>query len=544
MNFMKRLLPAAFFLLHVTVAWTQTVPDAKKLMYYERFIGASYFLHDLLKTDPNNSEAWYLLTRCSIKAGRLRPMEDSLDLVPTEINKSPWIDCARGALILRLKNKANAEPFFKAALLNVKEKDPAVLAAVALAHVESDSGDLNTAVALLTKAIKMDKANPSYWIDLGDAYRKLQNGGEAFKAYTRSLELDGGNAMALYRMGILFVSQNNPEMFLKYFNQAVKTDSLYGPAWYSLYLYYYYRDPGTAINDLKHYVAVSDLDPENNYRLTDLLYLSKQYALAVEKAKQLIGNDKDSLSDHRLFKLLAYSHEALNDTVSALNYMRLYFKNKPDSACLTHDFEFMGDLFSRFPYKLDSGAMYYAKAMEYEKDSVKKTQDYKTIIKLYKKTRDYGNQALWEGRYFRSHSRTTNLDLFNWGISEYLAGNYKNADSVFGMYAIRYPDQTFGYYWKARSDAALDSGMEYGLAIPAYDSLIELTVKEKPENQNKKWLIEAYGYIAAYFANTRKDYTGATDYLEKILTLDPQNENAKKYIGIIKKNTSNLSKIR
>ena len=118
------------------------------------------------------------------------------------------------------------------------------------------------------------------------------------------------------------------------------------------------------------------------------------------------------------------------------------------------------------------------------------------------------------------------------------AGDYNYADTVFSGYAKKYPDQTYGYYWAARSEAAIDTTMQNGLAIPDYNKVIDLTLKESPEQQNKKWLIEAYGYIAAYKANIEKDYGGATTYLEKVIELDPGNASARNYIEILKKNNS------
>ena len=48
--------------------------------------------------------------------------------------------------------------------------------------------------------------------------------------------------------------------------------------------------------------------------------------------------------------------------------------------------------------------------------------------------------------------------------------------------------------------------------------------------------MEAYGYVAAYEANVEKDYDDAIEYFEKLLDLDPNNSDAKKYVEILKKN--------
>ncbi|HEX6333600.1 MAG TPA: hypothetical protein VFZ78_05185, partial [Flavisolibacter sp.] len=60
----------------------------------------------------------------------------------------------------------------------------------------------------------------------------------------------------------------------------------------------------------------------------------------------------------------------------------------------------------------------------------------------------------------------------------------------------------------------------------------------KEDGNYKKWTIEAYGYLAAYEANTMKDYSEAIGYFEKLLEVDPGNESAKKYIEILEKDTA------
>ncbi len=198
----------------------------------------------------------------------------------------------------------------------------------------------------------------------------------------------------------------------------------------------------------------------------------------------------------------------------------------------------MANMYSRFPGKEDSAAIYLSKAINMEKDSTLKMNYYKNIADLYKKMNDYKNQSIWLGRYYQSNARAGNVDLFDWGISAYLAKDYASADSIFTLYSEKYPDQTFGYYWKARADIAIDTTMEKGLAVPSYKQVIRLSTQDSTGHPNKKWLVEAYGYLAAYEANTEKNYPEAMEYLENLLVQDPGNVSAKKYIEILKKNNA------
>jgi Tfp pilus assembly protein PilF len=77
--------------------------------------------------------------------------------------------------------------------------------------------------------------------------------------------------------------------------------------------------------------------------------------------------------------------------------------------------------------------------------------------------------------------------------------------------------------------------MEKGSAIPWYNKLISMIETDTNNKTNKKWLVEAYGYLAAYQTNQVKDYKSATENLKKILAIDPENKDAKQYIAVLEK---------
>jgi tetratricopeptide (TPR) repeat protein len=268
--------------------------------------------------------------------------------------------------------------------------------------------------------------------------------------------------------------------------------------------------------------------------VTDLLYSSRKYQEAIQKAQQLIGQ-QGGVSEPRLYKLIAYSYKELHDSAKALDFMQEYFRKQNDTGFVVKDYETIGEIYDMLN-KPDSAVTYYVKAGTMEKDSVQHRAYAKKLAGLYKKQKDYSNQALWLGMYYDGNTKATNLDLFNWGLAYYMAKEFPMADSVFGLYETKYPEQDFGYYWRARSDAAIDTAMETGMAVPHYLKLIDIAGKDTANRTNRKHLIESYGYIAAYKANTQKDYAGAIDYFGKLLELDPANTDARRYIEILKKN--------
>ncbi len=529
-------------LMGMPAAFCQNIETARKYIYQERYNSAISELGNLLKENPNNPEAWYLLTDAYLATDKEAIIRDSLLQIPVEINEAPMMICARARVLAKTGKMDEAVKYLNQALDQTKKKDPLILFAAAEAQLEAPSGDYKSAIDLLERAVKRDKDNPDLYVAMGDAYRKLNDGSEAYKSYKNALSVKDDYVPALYKIGKIFEAQNNDEVFLPYFIKAIAADPGYAPALYELYFYYYHKDPAKAMDYLRKYIAASDYNIDNEYLLTDILYLNKKYSEAISEVQTLLQQLGKEIKP-RMFKLAAYCYKELYQPGNAMaynaaEYMKQYFEKELDSNWVSKDFELMGDIYNVMNGKEDSAALYYARASTLEEDNALKLGYYKKIAGLYNKMKDYHNESIWLSKYYVGNPAATNVDLFNWGISYYKARDYMGADTVFALYANKYPDNKFGHYWCARTSAAIDSSMEKGLAVPHYLKVIELTENDTGNNLNKRYLIEAYGYIAAYKANAEKDYEASIDYFNKLLQLDPDNADAMRYVEILKKNRS------
>lgn len=514
----------------------QSLPEATQLLYHERYESAKTALHKILKADAANATAWYQLSQAYLPLKEIQALADTLQHATPAVQQSAWYKVAYGQLLLAQNNLDSARLYFDQAIGTGRKKDPAILLAVANAWISEKNGDPNTGLLVLSQAGKKDIDNPAFQVLRGNAYRKLANGTEAYRAYQAALNEDGNNAEALYQMGKIFVAQKNAESYLDYFNKTIAADPLYAPAWYELYYDAYFKDAAKALNYFRQYLAVSDFNPENEYQHIDLVYLNKKYDSAIIMAQQALSTLPAGTMP-RLYKLLAYSHLGLQDTAQALQAMTTYFARANDSNFVVKDYEVMADLYNATPGKEDSALVFYQTAVTKITDSAALFTYYKKLVDLYKNKKDNANQALWLGKYYTNNAKATNIDLFNWGIAHFKAEQYEQADTVFGKYIDKYPDQSFGYYWRARVNAQRDSAMEKGLAIPHYDALVTVLQKDSANATatTKKWLVEAYGYIAAYETNQEKDYDDAIEHLQMILAIDPANKDAQQYITILEK---------
>ena len=511
--------------------FAQNINSAEDLLYYNKFESAENVLNQVIKDDPQNAEAWYLLSVVQDNTDDQVEFKNVLQNAPSNIKDDPYYLVAAGKILLDESNVQEAEKYFYQALEKTKYKKPEILLAVAKAKIVSEKGDANQAIDLLNRAIKKDKHNAELYNELGKAYRKLNNGTEAYKAFMQAIEVDKNFAESYYQTGMIFRTQNNSDLYLEYFNKAIQADPKYAPAYYQLYFHHYFRNVNTARDYLEKYIALSDHKIENDYDYVDILYLTKDYAKAIDLAKKIIETDKDK-TPARIYKLIAYSYQETNDHAKSFDYIHQYFDIAPDSIMIAKDFILLAELYVE-RQKPDSAMFFYEVGAQLERDTSSIIKYYKTLSDLAKQQKDYEHRATWLGKYYTLNKKSTNVDLFNWGLSWFQAGNYEEADSVFGMYSEKYPDQVFGYYWRGRSSAAIDSTMEKGLAIPYYSKVIEIGETDTT-GKSKTQLVEAYGYLAGYEANQHKDFAKAIEYFEKLLMLDPGNEQAKKNMQILK----------
>ena len=122
-------------------------------------------------------------------------------------------------------------------------------------------------------------------------------------------------------------------------------------------------------------------------------------------------------------------------------------------------------------------------------------------------------------------------DYYTLGKIYYGQNEWKKADSAFSIFLSLSPSDVKGCLWKAYSLVNMDPDSKQGLAKPAFEILIENAKSDSVKYSNE--LKQAYSYLSYYyllqFNKTKKTADGQSSkqYCEKVLMIDPADENAK-----------------
>jgi Flp pilus assembly protein TadD len=550
-------------LLFITGIRAQSIQEGINHLYADRDNSAIDVFQKLLAANPNNIEAIYWLGQTylemdEIAGARAAAARQLYEKALQTSANAPLILVGMGHVELRENKPADARQRFEAALTMTRTKkgdDPAILTAIGRANVDAKTGDLAYAIEKLEAAVLRDPKNAEIYLQLGNAYRKAkpgEGGGLAYTNYQKALEVNPNFPVADLRLAKLFESQKNWEFFLQYLNDAIKIDPKFTPAYYELFYYNFFRAKFPEAEDqLKKYIdsKLPEKDIQDEYLYAQLCWARKDFDCAITKAGSVV-TAKGDLTKPKVYRLMADAYFQKGDTlnkkgdsvnakvsfISAKKYSDLFFLKKNPEDVILPDYETRAAILSGLNASPDDVYNTYISGatvdttIEAKVDYLKKGAD-------YFKTKGDSTSRNKEGdvrlAIIKLKPSPSQRDIFDAGFAYYQGKSYTRSDSLATIYTQKWADETFGWFLKFNSQKAIDTSMTLGLAVPT--GIQYLVVLEKDTAKNKKAIIGVAGYLAQYYANVAKDKEKAIIYLEKLVQLDPTNDNFKKYLEDMKR---------
>lgn len=515
--------------------FAQNLEEAKRLVYYEKYESAKKALKAIVDAEPNNEEAIYWLGQSMIRPEESTPANwnEAKKLYQSKLsNKDNNLIMAGIGHIELLEGKVqDARNHFEAAVSMSQSKSIAVLNAVGYANGNPDAknGDPAYAIDKLKQATQLKKFNnPDVWVNLGDAYRKIGDGGQAIVSYQSALSVDPKYARADYRMGKVYQTQGRGQesIFMEYYNKAITNDPAYAPVYANLFSYYYETDVTKASMYFDKWMANAEKDAKSCFYQSLLKYAQGLFMEAISQADACIAAEGEYPYPN-LFSLKANAYNRLKDSIKTVENYNEYFKRQSPEKITAADYVECAKNMMKIAGNETQAGLLIDKAIALDSIEANKVQYLKSIAQFFENKKEFKNAADYYNKIVSVKKNPTKFDINTTGFNYYKAGAYQQSIDVFTLSTNKFPDDPYAFNMVGKASWAIDTTMTLGLANPAFEKTIQLgladSVKYRPQ------LMTAYKYFVAYFANVAKDKNKAVEYVEKAVALDPNDAEANEY---------------
>lgn len=506
----------------------QSIEEGKKFLYYEKYISAKAVLQKLVDANPNNTEAVYWLGQTLLAPDEDKDIAGSKALYQKALaanSNDGMLTAGMGHVELLEGKTQDARSRFETAINLTKGKDIAVLNAIGFANADfySKQGDAAYAIEKLKQAttIKGFK-DPEVYVNLGDAYRKFADGGNAQRAYEAALAIDSKYARAKYRIGRIYQTQGRgqEEIFMKYYNEAIAIDPAYTPVYFTLHQYFYETNVGRSAEYLEKYLAAKGSDEPNSCFLrAQMKYAQGLFQDAIVKSDECIASSPNPYPN--LYGIKAYAASKLGDSVNAKLSFDLYFQKQKPAKIGPTDYKTYAEILLKFPGNESLAGTFMEKAIEADSTEAGKVALIKSVAAKFEAQKQYKEAADWYKKILNIKKTPGKVDLYNAGYNYNRAGEYQQSIDIFNMYIQKYPDESFGYYLNARNYIKLDSLDIENKGLDNYMKIVMMmdAIKDKPGEKDR--IKSSLKYLIEYYANIRRDKDSALLYTEKGIVLDP-----------------------
>ncbi|QGW27352.1 tetratricopeptide repeat protein [Phnomibacter ginsenosidimutans] len=534
---MKRFFLSMMALAVAFGVYAQTVQEAYKDLMDGRVDKAQTSLEGLLAKDPASAEVNYWLGQVYITQGQLHRNSSWRDKAKevytkamTSTNQNPLIVVAVGHIELLEGKTAEAMAHFDGAVLasatkkNKKYGDPVVLNAIVRANAGGDSkiGDVKYAETKAAQSEELMGATPDMFVSLGIVYLKGggENGGPAKRAFEKAIALDPNFAPAYWRIGKIFESQKNPEMYLDFYEKAIKASDKFSLSYLSMYDHYKNRDVNKAKEYIELFIANADKDIETDYFYADYLFRAGKYQESLQKAKDI----EASLSGEKFAKvnkLYSFNYDRLKDSVKAMEYMEKYLAQEDADKIEGEDYAYMAASYLKVPGNVVKAETMAEKAIGLDTSVAGKVIIMDGMANAYTTQQDWVGAYKWMARKQQVKPDNSARNLYFLSDAALKAKEFDACQSIASQYIASFPDQPQGYIFKSRAAIAADPDTSKGSAIPAIDEYTQFLMKDTVKNKGR--IIQNHGYKVFYYLVKAQDYQKAIDAGNAILAIDPAN---------------------
>jgi tetratricopeptide (TPR) repeat protein len=619
------MLAVIFSVLITVTSNAQDLTTAIQLTKSEQFEKADAMFKQLIQKEPANSKNYYFLgenylldyfadTITNSLTVATKNAKDAYDKGVSANSGDPlnYIGLAKVAFYLGDENKANElRTKAKSFLLpykNIKKiSPPAKDYAFALAKIAESyatkEGQVDTSLAmpLVRQAVRIDSKNAEIFLIGGDLYMMVNDGSDAIKNYNLAQFVDPQSPTANMKIGYVYVKGRALQQAIPYFEEAIKLNENYAPAYRELgQLYWRAGRLEQSKANFKKYLDMTAGNIPAKTKYINSLFYAGDYNEVIKNVEEVLAVDKSRGYMNRLAGYSSFEKEN-PDYDKAQYYMEELFKRVAPEYILQKDYIYMArillkknqnypkmmDELTSLKTQLDREKSKYAVASAADKPKLKASVDdmtgkvanleaatakagneVETAFSEYQKALDFGKKASSDASAtskdqallseiasnyyaFRKYdsaaktwaklidpSKENNFsEYMQVGRAFYNGESYKSADSIFNIVLKKSPDYLPAYVYVARTYSKMDPDTKKGLAKPKFEKVLDVAKNDSIKNENE--MVEALKYLG-YYSMENGNYTEAKEFYNRMINLDPNNKENKitGYNGIASLETS------
>jgi tetratricopeptide (TPR) repeat protein len=446
----------------------------------------------------------------------------------------------KAGLLMSTDPSQAAELIKRAGSVKEYKKNPALY--VALAKVYASNKQFDKAFENLNTAKEIDKNFVNIYLTEGDILLNQNKAGEAASKYESATSFDATCKTAYFKLARIYYLGKMYPQSLEYIEKLKAVDPHFPPVLkLAGDIYYEQGKYAKAIEAYSEYLQSDEAVLADHSRYAYALHFNKEYQKSIEELSRIMLLDPNNIVFKRL---MAYNLYETGEFKTGLEQMKDFFASTNSSDIIVSDYKYFARLLQK--NNQDSLAIvHFQKATE---NSQSPLEFNKEISQSFERMKNHSGAAAYLEKHFKTNKNLVPADLLIWGRDCYFAAGaidsaaiaqnpakaderkalYLKADSIFGDFAIRYPEHYMGYFWRARVNAILDPETDLGLAKPYYEKVVEILEKTNSA-ERKKEMIESYQYLGYYFY-LKEDMPNSLIYFNKIIAIDPNNTVAQEAI--------------
>ncbi|HNF30682.1 MAG TPA: hypothetical protein PLY81_10405 [Chitinophagaceae bacterium] len=511
----------------------QSIEDGKKLLSYQKNKSAVDLFQQLYNKNTNSAEHIYWYGQSLIANKNYAEAKALYQKALQAGVNEPLIWIGAGHIELIEKGDLNsAKQKFEQAITastptkgrNKHKPDPSILNAIGRANAYGDSkmGDPNYGIEKLRQASEIDLKDAEILVNMGKCYQKLggEMGGDAVKAYTEATVRDPKYAEANWRMGLIYYSQDNKDMYEKYYNAAIASDIEFPPVYLSYYRVYEQTNVNVAKEYLDKYMQYADKDCGTDYFYADYLFRAGKYQESLNKAIEMSNSNCKNFE--RLPILFAYNYDRLGDSINAKKFIDQFFATTNTADIEATDYELAVKVFSKFEGVENQTVAFLQKAIDNDSKKENKLKYTKMAADIYGKAKMYKEHVQWLHKYNDLKGSMGEYDYYVITNSSFQSKDYVGTMVLAQKYIAAFPNKPQGYAYNVAAAKALDTSSTICFAEPAILQYNDFLLKDS--TTNKSQIVSNYYYIMIYYADKIKDYSKALEYCNKILLIIPDDK--------------------